>query len=331
LESEIKSAVINVGRFVPDHFAVSLNTPAFGTACGAGAFTYVGQAFNYSVQPVITVQAQNVANATTTLYAGSWWRLTNASLTGKSYTAASGTLDASGAPGTDPVIADAGMGSGTLTFSSGTGFLFTRTTPVLPFNAETSLAINVIDADSVAYAGNPASFGTASAGNGIGFDNGKEMRFGRLDLDNANGSELNILQVPIEAEYWNGTAFITNTADSCTAIAANNIALANYTGNLNACDTSVVTGGIFAAGRGSLRLTAPGNANAGSTVLTVNLGASGSGSTCIAGASTPVTGASLPYLRGNWTGGAYDQDPISSATFGIYPGADEVIYIREIF
>ncbi len=168
LEREIKSAVINVGRFVPDHFAVSLNTPAWGTACGAGAFTYVGQVFNYSVQPVITVQAQNVANATTTLYAGSWWRLTNASLTGKSYTAATGTLDTSGITGTDPVIASAGAGSGTLTFGSGSGLLFTRATPVAPFNAEIALAINVIDADGVAYASNPASFGTASAGNGIG-------------------------------------------------------------------------------------------------------------------------------------------------------------------
>ena len=98
---------------------------------------------------MITVQAQNFANATTTLYAGSWWRLTNASLTGKSYTAATGTLDSSGITGTDPVISSAGAGSGTLTFGSGSGLLFTRAAPVAPFNAEIALAINVIDADDV--------------------------------------------------------------------------------------------------------------------------------------------------------------------------------------
>jgi MSHA biogenesis protein MshQ len=332
LERNITSPVINAGRFVPDHFAVSLNTPTFTTACGAGSFTYVGQAFGYSIQPVITVQAQNFANATTTLYTGSWWRLTNASLTGKSYTAASGTFDASGAPGTDPVIADAGMGSGTLTFSSGTGFLFTRTTPVLPFNAETSLAINVIDADSVAYAGNPASFGTASAGNGMGFTSGKEMRFGRLRAVNANGSQLLPLQMVMQTQYWGstggGNSFITNTADSCTGFVAANIALGNYQKNLNACETSI-TVNSFTGGRSTLRLSAPGNGNNGSVDLTANLGTSGSGTTCIAGIASAVTGANRAYLQGNWTGGAYDQNPTVRAAFGVNRGTEEVVHTLE--
>ena len=96
LEREIRSGTIDVGRFVPDHFAVALNTPVFGTACGS--FTYIGQAFNYTTAPVITVTAQDFANNTTTLYntIGSWFRITSASLTGKAYTAATGTLDTSG-------------------------------------------------------------------------------------------------------------------------------------------------------------------------------------------------------------------------------------------
>ncbi len=155
------SATINVGRFVPDHFAVALNTPVFAPACGS--FSYIGQAFNYATAPVITVTAQDFANNTTTLYhtAGSWWRITNASLTGKSYTAAVGALDVSGVPGTDPVIVSAGLGAGTLTFGSGTGVFFTRSTPTAPaspYDADLSLAINVIDADGVSLATNPARF-----------------------------------------------------------------------------------------------------------------------------------------------------------------------------
>lgn len=332
VEREIVSAVIDVGRFVLDHFAVSLNTPVFGTACGSGNFTYAGQVFGYATAPVITVLAQDFANNTTTLYTGNWWRITNASLTGKSYSVASGTLDASGVPGTDPVISDAGSGTGTLTFSSGSGMFFSRATPVAPFDAEIRLEINVLDSDGVGVVGNPVAFGVASAGNGISFNNGKQMRFGRLRLGNANGSQLLPLPLQMQAQYWNsaGTAFITNTADSCTTIAAANIALGNYQRNLNACETSV-TASSFSGGRATVLMGAPGSGNSGSVDLTVNLGASGSGSSCIAGVPTAVTGANRAHLQGNWSGGAYDQNPSSRATFGIYKGSEEIIYIRENF
>lgn len=334
-ERRIQSAVIDVGRFVPDNFGISLNTPSFATACGAGGFTYIGQSFGYATQPVITVVARDAANNTTTLYAGAWWRITNASVTGKSYTAASGALDTSGAPGVDPAIAQTGMGAGTLTFSAGTGFLFTRTTPVPPFDAELSLAINVIDADGVTYAANPARFGQASPGNGIAFSSGKPMRFGRLRIANANGSTLVPLTLVMGTEYWLEPApgkgyFVTNADDACTVLAAANVAMGPYRNNLNACETSISISPM-SGGRTTARLSAPGAGNNGSVDLTVNLSASGSGSTCIAGAAVPVVGAGRSYLRGNWTGGAYDQDPSGRGTFGAYRGGEETIYQRENF
>jgi MSHA biogenesis protein MshQ len=343
------SATISVGRFVPDHFAVALNTPVFGPSCGS--FTYIGQTFNYTTAPVITVTAQDFANNTTTLYntAGSWWRITNASLTGKAYTAAVGTLDVSGLPGTDPVIVSAGLGTGTLTFGSGTGIFFTRSTPTAPaspYDADISLAINVIDADGVSLATNPARFGTATAGNGISFSDGnalttndKQMRFGRLVIRNANGSQLVSLPVQIEAQYWSGAptnAFITNTQDSCTSIASANDAMGNYTGNLSGsptCETAISGGGTLSAGRRTLRLAAPGSGNNGSVDLTVNLGASASGNTCttVGGAPGSATTANLLHLQGNWTGGAYNVNPSARATFGIFKGVEEVIFVRENF
>lgn len=341
-EMRIESALINVGRFVPDHFAVTPTAPTLATGCAAGSFTFVGQAFNYATAPVFTVQARNFSGNPTTLYTDNtkWWRITDSSLAGKAYTAASGTLDTTGVPGTDPVILDAGAGSGSLTFSSGTGLFFARTTPVLPFDAEISLAINIIDADGVVYESpigtpaNPARFGTASAGNGIAFSSGKQMRFGRLRIGNANGSQLLPLKVQMQAQYWAstgaGNSFIANTDDSCTALVAANIALGNYQKNLNACETSV-TVGSFAGGRSAVQLSAPGNGNNGSVDLTANLGAGGSGTTCVAGAVTPVTGANRAYLQGNWSGGAYDQNPTARAAFGVYRGAEEVIHIRENF
>jgi MSHA biogenesis protein MshQ len=331
------SSTLAVGRFVPDNFAVALNTPSFGTACGS--FTYVGQKFNYAAAPVITVTARNFAGGTTVNYAGALWQITTASLTGKSYTAASGTLDTSGITGTDPVIASVGSGVGTLTFGSGTGLFFTRSTPVAPFDADISLAINVIDLDLVASATNPAQFGAPTAGNGIAFSSGKPMRFGRLVIRNANGSQLLPLPVRVEAQYWSGAptnAFITNTLDNCTSIASANDAMGNYTGNLSGsptCETAISGGGALGMGRRTLLLAAPGSGNTGSVNVTVNLGAAASGSTCTTQGSAPgsATTANFPHLQGNWTGVNYDQNPTARATFGVSRGAEEVIFVRENF
>jgi len=330
------SATINVGRFVPDHLAVSLNGPVFGTDCGS--FTYVGRAFNYTVPPVITVTGQDFSNNPTTLYTGAWFRISNSSLTGRSYTAAPATLNTGGLPlpSTDPTINSAFR---TLTFSSGAGLLFDRTTPVAPFDAEISLAINVIDDDTVAYASNPARFGQTTAGNGIAFSSGKPMRFGRLAIRNANGSQLVPLPVQVEAQYWSGAptnAFITNTQDSCTSIASANDAMGNYTSNLSGsptCETAISGGGTLSAGRRTLQLAAPGGGNTGSVDLTVNLGAVPGGNTCttLGGAPGSATTANLPYLQGNWTGGAYNVNPSARATFGVFKGAEEIIFVRENF
>jgi hypothetical protein len=337
-ERDIASSTINIGRFVPDHFAVALNTPAFGSACGA-SFTYVGQAFNYTTAPVIIVTARDFANNTTTLYEDNWWRITNATLTGKSYTAATGTLDVSDLPGTDPAIFAAGAGTGTLTFSSGTGIFFDRITPVAPFDADISLAINLIDADGVAYASNPARFGQPTPGNGIAFDNSKEMRFGQLAISNAYGSQLVPLQLRMEVQYWNGTAFVTNTGDDCTSLAAINIEMRGFTQNLAACETSL-TVGAFSNGRATAQLSGPGSSNTGGVFLIPRLDSSVSGApqTCIAGTLQPVVGANRPYLQAKWDstdedsdGLMFDDDPEAQATFGTYRGAEEVIFIRENF
>lgn len=333
------SASTVVGRSVPDHFAVSYNIPSLGTACTAGGFTYVGQPFSYTTAPVITVRAENAANNATTLFTGTWWRITSVSLTGKAYAAASGALLTTGLPVTDPVIADIGSGSGTLTFGSGSGMSFTRSTPLAPFNAEIGLAINVIDADNVAFAGNPARFGAATAGNGIAFSSGKPMRFGRLRMQNAFGPPGNDLPITLLAEYWNGTAFATNTLDSCLTLAAGNFALSGYIGGVSAANVkpgapaagNVSVGGAFAAGVGALRLTKPSPAAAapGSVIVCADLdGGTPTDATCVA-----TTPANMPWLKGNWGNGTtYVDDSRSRATFGLY-GAQpkQFIFMREYY
>jgi hypothetical protein len=355
--------VSGFGRFIPDNFNVVYNAPSLTTSCAAGAFTYVGQAVPYTTAPQMTLTARSgtlngLANTTTTNYAGAYMKLSNAagsSLNQAPYDTQSGryarfdtlgggttpALDTSGLPATtaDPTLGAFVSGVGTLTFASGLSFLRSTTTPSAAFNADIALSLNVVDTDGVAFGGNPASFGAASSGNGMAFNNGKQMRFGRLRMQNAAGSSLLDLPLAIETQYYNGTAFARNTADSCTNFAATAIGLSNYTGNLAACETAIQTpaGNVtFSAGVAqSLVMRKPGSTNAGSVDLTANLGAATVvPNTCTAIGAGPITSgpasaANLPYLQGDWGGGALTGNPVSRATFGIYKNASEFIYFRE--
>ena len=47
-------------------------------------------------------------------------------------------------------------------------------------------------------------------------EGGAAIRSGRARLSNAYGSEMLDLPVPFRTEYWNGTGWVLNSADSCT-------------------------------------------------------------------------------------------------------------------
>jgi hypothetical protein len=344
LEREIRSGTLDVGRFVPDHFAVSLNAPVFGPACGS--FSYVGQAFNYTSAPAITVTAQDFANSTTTLYntIASWFRITNASLTGKAYTAATGTLDVSGLPGTDPVIASSGAGVGTLTFGSGTGLFFTRstTTPAAPYSADIALGLNVIDADGIAYASNPASFGAASAGNGIAFSGGnKGIRYGRMRLLNGAGPTTADVPMTLQAEYYVSAAsgFTTNTTDTCTSFVPKNFVLFGHQGSITPANMisptagsngNVSISGGLTLGVANLKLLKPTGSvtTPGSVKICLDLdSAPGVGDTSCQ-AATP---ANQSYLQGPWSGSSnYDKDPSAQMNLGLFGAQPKnFIFFRE--
>ncbi len=320
-----------IGRFVPDHFAIGLNAPLFATACAAGGFTYQGQPFSYTTAPVITATAVAANGAPTTNYAGAFFKLTNATVTGRTYSSAAAALDVSGLPAVDPVVLNSGGGVATLTFGHGSGLKFAKGAPQAPFSAGITLAIDVIDADGVAAVGpgpfgNPVTFGASS---GIPFTQGQEIRYGRARVGTAVGSELVDLPVPMRAEYFAGAAgFVPNLQDVCATDVA--LAFAGYTKNLHAGETCVRDSGApGASGLGcaapaaspyreppvagdfNLRLAAPGANNQGSVSIQ---------------ATVP------PWLMFDWnTGMAGDENPVGQATFGLYDGERRLIYTREIY
>jgi MSHA biogenesis protein MshQ len=308
-----------VGRFTPHHFLTSLNTPQFATGCNVGSFTYLGQPFDYVTAPVITVTAQNLQNGDTQNYAGDWWKLSSGTLNGKSYSAATGSVDISQVPAGDPSVTELGAGMGLLTFSAGSGLKMDRGAPTAPYDADISLEINVIDGDGIAATSNPVRFGAATSGNGISFDNGKEMRWGRLTLNNAYGSELLALDMPLRAEYYAGTAFIPHSGDSCTSLPLAQLSLNNgsttVAGNnsiaVGSGTTSASLSDPFVGGNANLRFTPPGDD--GFVDVTADL-------------------SLLGWLRYDWDGeGTHDNNPLGRATFGLYEGRPSLIYLRETY
>ncbi len=333
-EMNIESTAFNVGRFVPDHFDLApASVPMFktfnDTACATRSFTYAGQPFGYLTLPQATITAKNAAGATTLNYAGALWKLVAAGSV-QTHTAATGNLliNFLGAP----TVTASGSGTGSLIANAADELSFARVTPVAPFAADISLSMAIQDISEAGVTGNgtvdtPVPLLFAS----IAFDAGNQIRFGQLVLTNALGSELLGLPVPIETRYWNGSGFALNTDDYCTQLAATNVALGNWQRNLNACETSVSLSGRFNKGRGNLRFSAPNAGNSGSVDLTVQLGATASGSTCVAGVVTPAVPASQTWLQGRWSGGAYNQNPAARASFGLYRGSKSLIYLREMY
>jgi MSHA biogenesis protein MshQ len=313
----------NVGRFIPSSFAVSPNVPTFQTACATGGFTYLGQPFNYATVPVLSVTARAASGSTTRNYTDVFFKLTNASLTGRTYTPVSGTLDITGLPATDPTIQDLTNGLGSLRFSSGTGISFTRTTPIAPLTAQVSLSINVVDSDGVA-ATNPIAF------NNIAFTNTGEQRYGRIAFRNAVGSELLDLPVPMRSEYFANAAsgFVVSSADTCTTGVS--LTLGNFGGNLTSGETCVVDNGspgvsgagCAAAGVIGQRFSMPPTAGDFIAILRAP-GAGNDGTVTI---STVVPS----WLRFDWnTSVSGQENPSGKATFGLFKGDAKRIFQTE--
>lgn len=297
---------VSFGRFVPDHFTV---VGTIANACAAGAFTYMGQSFALSQANV--VEARNAANGVTQNYAGSY---AHGSVSFGAENADNGTdlssrLTFSSGSWT--------LGAYTLASTSGTFSRPSTTVSDATWGAFESLDIGltVNDTDvttSPQVSGadmNPSVAGGSSLAYKKFSGSPMPMRLGRLNLQNTYGSELLGLPMPLTAEYWNGSSWISNTADSCTALTAP----ASGSGlTLNLASTGSTTATLsnpLASGDAGLSLTAPGVTHTGYVDVTIN---------------------SPSWLKFNWKG-AGDTDPTARATFGIYKGNSKFIYIRELY
>jgi hypothetical protein len=316
----------NVGRFIPTHFTAGLNAPLFATQCGSGSFTYIGQPFGYTVNPVVTVTAQAAGGTTTQNYTGAFFKITNLTLLNRTYSASAGTLDLSGVPSTavDPAIADIGGGSGTLLFDLPTGISFLRGAAEPAFDADIDLSVEILDSDGVTTLATPIAFTP------IGFDNGPAMRYGRVRIINAIGSELVNLAVPMRSEYFvdASTGFVSHADDACSDSVT--LSLGSYTQNLDPGETCAIDSGapgdsgIGCAGPAGQRFREP--PLAGEFNLFLQAPGAGNDGSVNVSADVPA------WLEFDWDAALPGlEDPTGTATFGIYDGEGKRIYMREVY
>ena len=337
-DSSNDGAVGYVGRFRPKQFVVSAAglTTRLAAACGpASPFTYM----NERLRLTFTLTAQNTQGSTTANYTGTYAKLVLTSFGSYDLGARDGATDLS-ARLEDPGAAAPPTGSWLNGVASGVTITTALRRALAPDNPDgpyAALQFGIAPIDSDLTAMNTLDQGTRK---NLGLTT--DVRYGRLRMDNALGSEAHRLAIPMRVEYWNGTGFATNLADECTSLGRSAIAMAfTPPSNLASCETALDVDPVtFTQGVAKVGLTAPGAGNSGSVVLTANLGSAG-GSYCNPGSFVAAGSTPLSYLLGRWDDAAnpdgdantnYDDKPSARAAFGLYgsqPGS--FIYFRESY
>ncbi|QOC23826.1 LamG domain-containing protein [Wenzhouxiangella sp. AB-CW3] len=287
----------SIGRFIPDHFTVS-SRPVRNRVdlnnCEAASFTYIGEPFAVD----FTLQARNALGAPTNNYHDEFARLDADEL----------DIDASPEP---PEVLDAD-----LQWERGLGLAdvqlkLPRDAPKGPY-PDYTVSIDPTDSDGVGLGSEEDDeVGTT------------ELRFGRIVVDNAIGSELAPLDLPWRAEHWNGDTWQVNQDDDCTVMAlADDVVLIDASGTESDGETSVSVGEGSTSvetedsrlelvdGAGWFRFTAPDQP--GWVDLRLNLE------------------DNWPFLRDDLSDDDnYDDDPQGRASFGLFDGSPRRIFIQE--
>ncbi|WP_213995015.1 DUF6701 domain-containing protein [Arsukibacterium sp.] len=284
------------GRFVPADFAVS----DISSSPACGSFSYMQQPFALG----FTLTARNALGQRTRNYYGDF---ANTSLLLQAENA-DDAIDLTGR------ISSSGFGNwteGRQSFST-TELRINRQPGGAadgPYS-ELTVALNVIDADGSLVA-NPD---TNVSNIDCAADNScnaaalllTDIRYGRMQMANGFGPEFDDLPVNLTAEYWDGSRFTGNSADSCSVISAASL-------NLSSTLTSAVA-----------------NAAALSSGKTPT-----DGLLLLAPDEPGVVGATYQvpvWLQYDWNDdGNYNNSPLAEFIFGRYRGNPRQIYWHERF
>lgn len=314
-----------IGRFTPDVFQTTTGSNGTFGNSACSSFSYSGQAFSYQTNPQLTVTAYNAASPAviTQNYSGGFAKLidTDFIVTTPLSDAIQVGADATTLLGLSWQAAAANLtdnNNGTLTFTLGNDnytYLHEANSQIAPFNNAVNLTFTrVRDSDNVVANTVPYTLQPA----------GEAIRFGRIAVDSAHGSELAALTIGLRTEFFNGSDWLPNTQDQCTSLSlANQVRLRTDGGNYQTGNSTMsIQSGTSAAtlattligGNGAISLSAPGEDNQGYVDIQTNIA------------------TTHPWLLGDHDNtGIYNDESQSRASFGLFKGDDNMIFRRELY
>jgi MSHA biogenesis protein MshQ len=335
----IPGNAIDIGRFHPDYFNVTLGQANFGNACNS--FTYLDQNFFFDTAPKLTIEARNVDGDITENYEGNFWKLGAAlleqgscngvsAIKGFCYSDNVAGAASLWAPNGSQSYGDISDTNGVLEMTLHALDVFRYQRPaagdVLPFDADIQLTVELDDGEANGSQ-SLANIGFAGDSNSGGADynliNDQLLRHGRWKMENAFGPETQNLAIKAHSQYFAALGpatnlFIQNPDDNCTVFTAADITLSPGGTNFNAIPVGSgssnfsLNSPLILGEDENFRLSAPGSFNVGEIDIAVDLSAQ-------------------PWLQYDWnTDGSLENHPAITASFGQYRGHDRIIYWREV-
>lgn len=298
------------GRFIPDHFLVSI--PNLNEACNLGVpgvtpFSYFGQD---GFQTQFAITAQNSSGGTTKNYSGAFAKLDLTNYGSYLFTMmgapAGSTIGASAIAPTGSWFAGESATSNLTPSAPARVTVWNKISRPTALSNEALINVYVAPTDGEVPAATPTLVGSS------------RQRYGRMKLQSAYGSEMLDLPVPFFAEYRNGDQWLKNLDDSCTVVLAPAVgtgvtfAPLTTTNQLSAGNTtaSVSATGKLVAGDSKLKFSKPGLGHSGYLDLDI-----------------PVSA----WLQFPWRGGATAINPTAKVKFGTYKKSNQFIYTREVY
>jgi hypothetical protein len=299
------SSSANIGRFIPDHFTLTLDAVSAADSSST-PYTYMGQEFSASY----TLTAVNTSGDTTVNY-DDFSKLLAANVTYAAIDTVAPTL-----------LSDAGR----LQINSSAGswllgemdvsadLVIQRDSAVDGPYGNVIVGVLATDTDLVTLDSLDMDADTSPGDDHrqLGGSPG-ELRYGRTFIPPVYGPEIPIgalTAIPFVVEYWNGSGFVTNVDDNNTVYDAwtekscidGSVTCASVT--FNQATAATVMSGVSDI-NAAMKISRPGNS--GDLILQIDVD---------------------DWLEFDWSGSG-DEDPSTQINFGSYRGHDRIIYWRE--